>query len=38
MEQQGFEPVGSDPDSFRAVILRDLARYTHIAEMAKLQE
>lgn len=37
IERQGFEPVGSDPDAFREVILRDLARYTRIAEAANLQ-
>jgi len=37
VEHQGFEPVGSDPDSFREVILRDLVRYTHIAREAGLQ-
>jgi tripartite-type tricarboxylate transporter receptor subunit TctC len=37
VEKQGFEPVGSDPDSFRNAILRDLDRYTRIAQMAGLQ-
>jgi tripartite-type tricarboxylate transporter receptor subunit TctC len=37
VERQGFEPIGSDPEAFRAVILRDLARYTRIAETANLQ-
>lgn len=37
VEKQGFEPMGSDPDSFRTAILRDLNRYTRIARVAGLQ-
>jgi len=37
VERQGFEAIGSDPDSFRQVILRDLDRYSRIAQASKLQ-
>ncbi|WP_043341198.1 Bug family tripartite tricarboxylate transporter substrate binding protein [Belnapia moabensis] len=37
VEQQGFEPVGSDPEAFRAAILRDLNRYSQVAATAGLQ-